>query len=128
MSFVRQLKTKFMTTLLANIHDLNGLVLQGKLLEAFDKYYHDDVIMQENENPPTVGKEANRKREEDFFSSITEFRGAKPLKVSVGEQVTMVQWHYDYTHKDWGVRNYTQVSVQEWRNGKIIKEQFFYGN
>jgi len=117
-----------MTTLLEKISGLNDLVLQGKLLEAFDLYYHDDVIMQENENPPTVGKETNRKREEDFFSAITEFRHAKPLKLTVGEGITMVQWHYDYTHKDWGVRNYTQVSVQEWKNGKIIKEQFFYGN
>jgi len=77
---------------------------------------------------PIVGKKANRQREEDFFSAIKEFRGAKALKVTVGEGVTMVQWHYDYTHKDWGVRNYTQISVQEWKNGKIVKEQFFYGN
>jgi hypothetical protein len=117
-----------MTTLLEKITDLNDLVLQGKPLEAFEKYYHEDVMMQENENSPTVGKRANRKREEEFFASITEFRGAKPLKVTVGQETTMVQWHYDYTHKDWGVRNYIQVSVQEWKNGKIIKEQFFYGN
>jgi len=117
-----------MTTLLEKISDLNDLVLQGRALEAFDTYYHDQVIMQENENKPTIGKLANRKREEDFFSSITEFRRAKPLKVTVGEGTTMVQWQYDYTHRDWGVRNYTQVSVQEWRDGKIVKEQFFYGN
>ena len=117
-----------MTTLLEKISSLNELVLQGKALEAFDTYYHDDVVMQENENPPTVGKETNRRREEEFFSSITEFRSAKPLTVTVGAGITMVQWHYDYTHKDWGVRNYTQVSVQEWKNGKIVKEQFFYGN
>jgi hypothetical protein len=117
-----------MTTLLEKIGDLNDLVLKGKALEAFDKYYHEDVVMQENESKPTVGKEANRKREEEFFSSISEFRNARPLKVTVGEDVSMVQWHYDYTHKDWGVRNYIQVSVQEWKNGKIIKEQFFYGN
>ncbi|MDQ3292165.1 MAG: nuclear transport factor 2 family protein [Bacteroidota bacterium] len=117
-----------MITLLEKISDLNDLVLQGKALEAFEKYYHDDVVMQENENAPTLGKAANRQRENEFFSSITEFRGARPLKVTVGEGVTMVQWHYDYTHKDWGVRNYTQVSVQEWQDGKIIKEQFFYGN
>ena len=127
MSFVL-LNTELMTTLFQRITDLNDLVLQGQALEAFDRYYDDNVIMQENEYPPTVGKKANRKREEEFFSSIVEFRGAKPLKVTVGENTTMVQWHYDYTHKDWGVRNYTQVSVQEWRNGKIIKEQFFYGN
>jgi len=126
MSFVK--KTELMTTLLEKIGDLNDLVLKGKALEAFDKYYHEDVVMQENESKPTVGKEANRKREEEFFSSISEFRNARPLKVTVGEDVSMVQWHYDYTHKDWGVRNYIQVSVQEWKNGKIIREQFFYGN
>jgi SnoaL-like domain len=117
-----------MTTLIEKINDLNNLVLQGKPLDAFEKYYHDDVVMQENENIPTRGKVANRKREEEFFSSISEFRNAKPLKVTVGEGTTMVQWHYDYTHREWGVRNYIQVSVQEWMNGKIIREQFFYGN
>ena len=29
-----------MTTLLEKIGDLNDLVLKGKALEAFDKYYH----------------------------------------------------------------------------------------
>ena len=116
-----------MTTLLEKIIDLNDLVLQGKALEAFDTYYDENVIMQENENAPTFGKKANRRREEEFFSSIVEFRGAKPMKVTVGQNITMVQWHYDYTHKDWGLRNYTQVSVQEWKDGKIIREQFFYG-
>jgi hypothetical protein len=117
-----------MSALLSKIDDLNDLVLRGRALEAFEKYYHDDVIMQENENSPTVGKEANFLREKEFLASITEFRGAKPLKIIVGENVSMVQWQYDYTHKDWGVRNYTQVSVQEWKDGMIIREQFFYGN
>jgi hypothetical protein len=117
-----------MNTLLKKISDLNDLVLQGKALEAFETYYDDSVVMQENENVPTIGKEANRKRENEFYSSIVEFRNAKLLKLTVGESVTMTQWHYDYTHKDWGIRKYTQVSVQEWRNDKIIREQFFYGS
>ncbi len=105
------------------------MILQGKALEAFDQYYHTDVVMQENDLDPVVGKEANRKREEEFFGAITEFRGAKVLKVTVGEDnVTMVEWHMDYTHKDWGVRNYTQVAVQQWKDGKIINERFYYGS
>jgi hypothetical protein len=115
-----------MATLLEKISELNDLILQGKVMEAFEKYYHPEVIMQENENPPTVGKSENRKREEEFFSSVTDFRGAKPLKVTVGEGVSMVEWQYDYTHKEWGVRNYTQVSVQEWKDGLIIREKFYY--
>ena len=117
-----------MNTLLEKINGLNHLVLEGKALEAFETYYDDDVVMQENEGIPTIGKEANRKREKEFYSSLIEFRSPKLLKLTVGGNITMTQWHYDYTHKDWGVRNYTQVSVQEWNNNKIIREQFFYGS
>lgn len=116
-----------MNTLLEKISTINDMILQGQALEAFDQFYHDDVVMQENDNPQVVGKVANRKREEDFFGAITEFRGAKPLNVAVGENTTMVEWHFDYTHKDWGVKNYTQVALQEWKDGKIIKEKFYYG-
>ena len=117
-----------MSKLLENISDLNDLILQGRALEAFEKYYHDDVVMQENDHPPVLGKEANRKREVEFFGSITELRSAKPIQVAIGEGVTMVKWYFDYTHKDWGERKYTQFTVQEWENAQIIKEQFFYGN
>lgn len=117
-----------MSELLEKISDLNDLVLQGKGMEAFEKYYHDQVVMQENEAEPMVGKDANRKREEEFFSNLSELRTAKPLKVTIGEGITMVEWLYDYTHREWGVRNYSQVSVQEWKDGKIIKEKFYYNN
>lgn len=90
------------------ITDLNNMVLQGKPLEAFEKYYDDEIIMQENEQVPTIGKEANRKREFVFFDNITEFRDAHIVDVTYGESTTMVIWHYDYTHKEWGVRNYTR--------------------
>ena len=118
-----------MSTLLENISALNDLILEGKALDAFEQYYHDDVVMQESNNPAVEGKEANRKREEEFFSSITDFRSAKVLKVAIGEEnTTMVEWHMDYTHKDWGDMNVTQVAVQEWESGKIKKEKFYYAS
>lgn len=117
-----------MNTIKEKINELNQLILDGKALDAFEKFYHPEVEMQENESLPTVGKDANRKREQDFFNSITDFRGARVNHVAVGENVSMVEWHFDYTHKDWGVRKYTQISKQHWKDGQIIKEQFFYGN
>lgn len=116
------------TTIETKIKQLNGLILEGKAMDGFEMYYDDEVVMQENELTPTVGKDANRQRELKFFGDITEFRGANVLNIGVGENISFVTWHFDYTHKEWGVRNYTQVSVQHWKNGKIIKEQFFYGN
>lgn len=110
------------------LKDLNNLVGEGKLMDAFEKYYHDDVVMQENTSAPVTGKDANRKREIEFLNNIQEFRGASVKGVGVGDEISFVIWSYDYTHKEWGVKNYTQVSVQNWKDGKIIKEQFFYGN
>ena len=117
-----------MEKLAEQINDLNNLIAQGKALEGFEKYYHDEVVMQENENEPTIGKHTNRLRESEFFHAVTEFRKAQALNVSVGENVTMVLWHFDYTHKEWGERNYKQVSVQEWKDNQIIRETFYYGS
>src|SRR6476661_9978967 len=115
-----------MNTLTEKINHLNQLVLDGKVMDAFELYYHPEVAMQENEQAVTVGKEENRKRELDFFSNVTEFRKASVHRVAVGENTTMVEWEYDYTHKVYGVRNYKQVSVQEWKDGLIIFEKFYY--
>jgi ketosteroid isomerase-like protein len=118
---------KKMNTLLEKISTINDMILERKALEAFDQFYHDDIVMQENDNPIVEEKAVNRQREEDFFEAITEFRVAQPLKVTIAENITMVEWHFDYTHKDWGIKNYTQVVVQDWKDGKIIKEKFYYG-
>jgi hypothetical protein len=117
-----------MSEISKKLNDLNSLVLSGKLIEAFEKYYDDNVSMQENAGTPTVGKKTNYERELEFLDNITEFRKAAVLDLAVGNDVSYVTWQYDYTHKEWGVRNYTQVSVQHWKDGKIVREQFFYGN
>lgn len=110
------------------VEDLNSMILKGQILEAFEKYYADDVVMQENEQPPTVGKDLNREREKQFLANVTEFRGAEVKAVAVGDNVSMVEWFYDYTHKEWGKITHHQVAVQRWKDGKIVHERFYYGS
>lgn len=107
--------------------ELNQAILNGEALDAFEKFYAEDVVMQENDAEPTVGKDANRLREQEFMSSITEFRGAKVLATGSGENVTFSHWYYDFDHKDWGTRDYHQVAVRTWKNDLIVKEVFYYG-
>lgn len=107
--------------------ELNQAILSGEGLAAFETYYADDVVMQENDAQPTIGKGANRAREKEFFGAITEFRAAEVLAAASGDKVTMSHWRFDFTHRDWGVRNYRQVAVRTWRDGKIVREVFHYG-
>ena len=111
----------------ANVKDLNQMVLEGKMMDAFEKYYADDVVMQEINMEPTVGKNANREREKKWLEGITDFRGAEVKNVAVGDNVSMVEWFMDYSHKEYGDVKMAQVAVQNWKDGKIVKEVFYHG-
>jgi len=110
----------------ANVKNLNQLVLEGKMMDAFEKYYADDVVMQEINMEPTVGKDANREREIKWLEGITDFRGAEVKNIAIGNNVSMVEWLMDYSHKEYGDVKMSQVAVQTWEDGKIVKELFYH--
>lgn len=108
-------------------HALNEAVLNGKALEAFEQYYADDVVMQENSDEPRVGKDANRKAEVDFFSSLAEFHEGKLLSSAVNGDVTFGEWFMDVTFKNGTRYKLAQTAVRRWKDGKIVHERFYYG-
>ena len=111
------------------VEALNNMILSGHSLDAFEKFYAEEIVMQENEDAPTVGKTANRIREEENAENIVEFRHAEVKNILVSDNTTVVEWDYDFTHKEWGDRKYTQVSVQRWNNeGQIVNEKFYYNS
>ncbi len=114
-----------MSDLESKVHELNDMILKGQILEAFEKFYSDDVVMQEGAEDPTVGKPACRSKEEAFVNGLEELRAAELRSVAVGDGVTTTEWHFDYTHGDWGEMKYDQVAVQNWKDGKIVKERFY---
>jgi hypothetical protein len=116
------------STLKENVATLNQMILEGKILEAFEKFYADGVVMQDNDYPVRVGKDVNRQYEEAFVGGLTAFRGAKVLNTIISDDIAVVEWWMDFTHKDYGDRNYTQVAVQRWKNGQIVEEKFYYNN
>ncbi len=111
------------------VNELNDLILQGRILDAFEKFYADDVVMQENDEEERVGKDVNRAFEEAFVNGLTEFRGARVEHVAVDEEagVAFTEWFFDFTHKDWGPRTYHQVARQLWKDGRIVHERFYHG-
>lgn len=117
-----------MEALQLSVNELNQMILDGKILEAFEKFYAEDVVMQDNNYPQRIGKDESRKFEEAFVKGLTEFRGAKLLNTIISDGIVVSEWFMDYTHTDFGVRTYNQVSVQRWKEGKIIEEKFYYNN
>jgi hypothetical protein len=108
------------------VEDLIAKVLGGKALDAFDRYYADDVTMQENDNPPRVGKAACRAFEVDFLSKIKTVRTYVCDGYVISGNKAFIVWRIDADHADWGPLNMSEVAIQEWSNGKVVREKFVY--
>lgn len=118
--------TSTTTDIAARDRDLNRLIVEGRALDGFERYYADDVVMQENSETPTVGKDANRQREIDFFDSVAEFHGAEVLASAVGDDVSFSEWIFEVTFKNGNRVKLEQTAVRRWKDGRIVHERFYY--
>jgi len=107
---------------------LNQMILSGKVMDAFEQFYSDDVVMQENTAPPTAGKDANRLREQEFFGKVEQFHGVKLLAAAENGDVGFSEWEYDITFKGAPRNTMSQVAVRRWKDGKVVHERFYYGD
>lgn len=114
---------------LQNVKDLHqNYVNVGKLLEGFEKYYAENVVMQELGEEPRVGKDANRVHEINYMQSIKEVHGAGILSFAEDTEnnKTMVESWMDLTFANDFRIKMQQVAVQTWENGLIINEIFYH--
>ena len=115
-----------MTTTADRVRELVQLVEAGKFLEAFEEFYAEDVVMQENGQAPYVGKAAARAKEEAFVSAIRTLHESRAASVIVADDRAAINWHAEYTFADGSRLRFDQVAYQTWRDGRIVYERFFY--
>lgn len=102
-------------------------ILEGDILGTFDRYYADDCVMSENGQEERHGKQANREYEEAFVENV-EFHAAEVGRVVIDGEHSAVEWIFDFTPKGGERMKRTQVALQTWKDGKIVREDFYYTN
>ena len=105
---------------------LNQKILSGAILEAFDAFYADDVVMQENTDEPKVGKPVCRQAEQQFLDAVEQFHGARLLGSAVNGDTSYSEWEFDATYKGAGRVKLSQVAARRWKNGRVVHERFYY--
>ncbi len=110
-----------------NVGKLNVLIKEGKIMEAFEKYYNKDVVIQVNGNPAITGKE--RKREMIFLQEIEKLNGTNIKSVTFGgidNDISMTEWVIDIENKEGKKKTIYRVNVQKWKDNKIINEKLYF--
>lgn len=110
----------------SRVQSLVAYVEAGRILEAIEEFYADDVEMQDNGATPTVGKAANARREAAFVRSIATVHENKATAVLVDGDRVIIHWLFDYTSVDGNRYRMDQVASQTWMGDRIVRERFYY--
>jgi len=113
-------------TLQDRLEDLFSYIREGRILDAINEFYAEDAVMQENNLPPTVGREANLEREKQFLSTVKEWQRFDVTAKGVGEDVTFYETVMDWIATDGTPVHVEQVVVAKWQDGKIINERYYH--
>lgn len=103
-----------------------AVVEASDYLRAIERFYAPDASKRENNDPPTVGRDAlleGERRVLASFKSVTA-RRLSPI-LSNGDQVAIL-WRFEFTSAEGSVRILEEVAWQIRRDGRIVEEQFFY--
>ena len=116
-----------MTKLKNNVEKLNALIKEGKIMEAFEKYYNIDVTIHIDGNPPITGKE--QKREMIFLQEIEKLNSAEIMLVAFGgvnDDFSVTEWEINIENKKGEKMTISRVNVQHWKDNKIIDEKIYF--
>jgi ketosteroid isomerase-like protein len=119
------------TATAAIAHELVALCRAGRNSEAIEKFYAPDIVSVEpvgNEQMPAElsGIAAVRGKNE-WWEANNEVHSVEVNGPLVGDDQFAVQYTFDVTAKPSGQRiQNTEVALYTVKDGKIVREQFFY--
>jgi ketosteroid isomerase-like protein len=108
------------------VQELVGYVQAGRIPEAIETFYAEGVTMQENRQPPTLGKAANLVRERAFGDSVERWHEVTARTVAVDGDQALIEWVFEYTTREGQRIRMEEIAQQTWRDGRIVRERFFY--
>lgn len=115
-------------TYLEKEEKLQNMVNNGQLMEAFEKYYAENVELIEATGETFSGKNEGRKHEQEFLEKVKEFHGAGVNRITSNEneKTTMTESWMDLTFKEGGRVKMEQVAVKQWDADQVVRERFYY--
>lgn len=106
---------------------------QGKWMEIQDELYSNEVVCIEPEHAAamgmqtiTTGLDAVKAKGKAWGEGIEEMHGGYCSEPLVAGNFFTVAMGFDATFKGMGRRKMDEIAVFEVKDGKIIKEQFFF--
>ncbi len=109
----------------SSVEEIVSLALSGKGAEAWEKFYHPDVEKTDLDGVSIKSKEKVLEANHLLLNNIAEVRTYAHGGSLVKGYRSFTVWDVDFDVKGLGTIKTTEICIQDWQDGKIIKERFF---
>ncbi len=126
--FIISIFKTLMMSYLENATQLQTMMGEGKMMEAFEKFYADDVVVIEPTGETRKGKDAQRQAIIKWTEMVKEMHGGGVGSITSNEDtgVTCAETWVDITFQDGNRIKMEEVAVQKWKDNQIVHERFYY--
>ncbi len=104
---------------------LNALIIQGKSVDAFQTFYAEDVVAQENDEPVREGRETWMRARQALEKNILKF-DARVLAHAANGDTSFSEWEYNVEIEGMGAMKIVQTAVRRWKDGRVVRERFYH--
>ena len=94
--------------------------------EAIEEFYTEDASMQENTEPPRVGRDAHVANERRVLARARKVSSQCVRPVLVQGDHVVLRWIFQFDWLDGSVTRMEELAWQRWQGERIAQEQFFY--
>lgn len=104
---------------------LNRLIIEGKSVDAFQRFYAENVVAQENDEAERVGRDAWMTGRQQIEQKMKKFE-ARVLANAANGDVSFSEWEYNVEIEGMGPMRIAQVAVRRWKDGRVVRERFYH--
>jgi hypothetical protein len=109
----------------SSVEEIVSLALSGKGAEAWEKFYHPEVEKIDLDGVSIQGKPNVLQANQTLLGNITEVRTYEHIGTLIKGNRSFIVWNVDFDVKETGTIKTTEVCIQDWQDGQIIRERFF---
>jgi hypothetical protein len=101
-------------------------VEEGAHAEACEEFYTENSSMQENQNPPRIGRAAHVANERKIMARAKSVTSTCVRPVFVAANRVVIRWIFRFVWQDDSIMQIEELAYQRWEGERIAEETFFY--
>lgn len=109
----------------ARVEAFLKMIREGAFLESIEAFYAEDMIAQENEEPPRVGRLAQIENERAALARVRFERSVAESFLVDGDRVA-IHWTFEMRTPTGQRIRMSEIAYQLWRGDRIVEERYFY--